>query len=211
MRSLSLNPAQQGLFAGNQELIERAINRYRRRVKLEDRDDFRQQALIALTNAAITYREGETPFEAYGWKCIANACKNFLIRRPQPSSHDDVVGSDEETGEPVTRLDRLEKRKAREGLLYGLLADEDYRWDAVIEAIETSDALTRIERRALKLRFLYEDRRQMDPDVGLPLREVARRLKRSTPAVHKTLQSGIRKLSLHLREKKRPRLKTTTS
>jgi RNA polymerase sigma factor (sigma-70 family) len=185
MKSLALTAVQLALLNEHTYLVDRAVSKFRRKGD----DDFRQCALIALSKAVKTFKPARgVQFEAYGWKCVSNACWDFLKKRPQPPSHDDVVGYDEEEGEEVTLLNKVENREARSGWSY----DSDDMLDAILSVAESeASPLSKIEQQILLLRF----------DESLPLQAIATQIGCSPKNVHSAIERAIIKLRRHFGKK----------
>ncbi len=197
--SLKLDSKQQKLFDGYQHLVARAVARYGR---ADDPDDIGQEASIALIKACRSYdARRKVPFGAYAWKCIQNRWLDLLKRRPQPPSHDVVVGQ-EECGEDITLFDKVERRAAREELRS---RSEENCDDRVYQArYVIQNQLTGIERQAMTLRFDDED--------SLTLAQLAKRLGVSKSTAHRALNTALARLRKRLKNKleKRYRSNRTT-
>jgi RNA polymerase sigma factor (sigma-70 family) len=190
--NLNLNSQQRQLFNEHERMVNLAAVKYGCGRHRENRDEIAQEARIALAKAIKSYDAGRSvPFEAYAWKCIRNRSIDFLKRRSQPPSHDNLTsGADEETGEPMTLFEKVEARIARRELQSRGEHNYEERIDQVRYAVENS--LTGMERRAFKLYYLNE------AEDDKTLDEIAKKLKTSKTATQRALQHALAKLRKRL-------------
>jgi RNA polymerase sigma factor (sigma-70 family) len=206
--NLELNPAQLQMFNEHQQLVGIAVWKYGRGKGRESHevrsgtrcttplavtinDDLAQEARIALVKAIKTHDVGRNiPLGPYAWKCIKNRCLDFLKRRPQPRSHDEIMGYTE-TGEEITLFEKVQARAAKREVQgppdggdddYGDYEDKIYQVRYIIE-----NSLNSIERRAVEMQ-----------QRGSTLEEIAKKLGTSKTASHRLVKGALTKIRKNL-------------
>jgi len=150
-----------------------------------------QECLIALYMAARKHdRKFDNTFAAYSKMAVVNALlayekRNAGQRLEVPA--DEVIAHNEDS-EPVTRGELAERNLVEDLIPY---ERELCRLYDLREAVETCPELTRIERRALTLRFFH----------GVDTHELPKRLKLPGYSVARASRSAIQKLRQHFSQR----------
>jgi RNA polymerase sigma factor (sigma-70 family) len=183
--NLYLTSEQLRLFDEHERIVNMAAAKYGRGRYRENRDDIAQEARAALVKAIQSYDASRgVLFEAYARKCIHNHCLDFLKKRTQPKSHDDLM-RDKETGKTITLFEKVETLLARREIQDHSDGNYYQRVSQVRYAIANN--LQGIERRAAMLRLR-----------GLTTTKIAKRLKIPKTTAHRALNDAVTKLRKRL-------------
>jgi RNA polymerase sigma factor (sigma-70 family) len=181
--NLHLSSDQLRLFDEHKGMANMAAAKYGRGRHRESRDDIAQEARTALAKAILSYDPGhKVPFEAYAWKCIQNRCMDFLKKRPEPKSHDDLTNAPgEDTSKPMTLFEQVEALLARREIQDH---SEDNYYQRVYQVrYAIAHDLKGTERQAAAL-FLR----------GATVVQIAERLKIPKTTAHRALKHAVAKL-----------------